>query len=73
MSLRELSERLDVSPTTLMHWEDGKVRPDESKARKLWEWLTEDIPSHSIKIEEIDGNRIRHERLLIPFQSERAI
>ena len=63
MTQIELAERLGVKGITMSRLERGIRRPSSTMTQKLREWLDEDIPSRSVRLDEIDGNRIRTERL----------
>ena len=63
MSESELAEHLGINKATLRSWENDIHLPDGTRMTRLWEWLTEDPPIKSIRIDAIDGNLIKNERL----------
>ena len=63
MSVGELATHLGVWARTVQDWESGSRPQDEELWRKVWDWLEESDPEVSIRLEEIDSNVIRRERL----------
>ena len=63
MTLVELATHLGVSVRTVQAWESGSRPQNEKVWRKLWDWLEEADPEVSIRLEAIDGNLIRRERV----------
>ena len=63
MSRIELAEYLGVSDGSVRQWEKGLGFPYPVMIEKLSKWLNEDIPSHKIRLDEVNGPHISNERL----------
>ena len=63
MSESELADHLGINKGTLRSWENDTHIPDGTRMQRLWEWFAVDPPINSMRIDVIDGNLIRNERV----------